>query len=90
MDQVQDDLLRDLERSVAADSYPIAHWLSALTDPEVIKGHQLFLESAWLGACSFLAEGELAAQTVANECQERVKKRLVFEETFRESKRPSG
>lgn len=54
----------DLAHSQGGLSNPVEYWVSAITDREVIAGHQLFLRSAWEGAKAMVASGfEAAAAT---------------------------
>jgi len=64
-------------------SDPIGFWVDAITDREVVAGHQLFVRSAWEGSKALVAEGVDAAQWVSDSVSTKVRDRVLGDYSFR-------
>jgi len=73
------------------DADPAACWVEAITDLDVIAGHQLYLRSAWEGAAAYAAsefEDPDAAQRVCNAVKEISRQRALADFHFRNDQLP--
>ena len=64
-------------------SDPIGFWVDAITDREVVAGHQLFVRSAWEGSKALVAEGVDVAQQVSDSVSTKVRNRVLGDYSFR-------
>lgn len=74
-----------------ADANPAACWVEAITDLNVIAGHQLFLRSAWEGAAAYAGSGfedAEAAQSVAETLRDISRQRAFADFAFRGEEPP--
>ena len=69
--------LDEIELSDRGRSDPVSHWIDAVTDPDSIAGHQLFIRSAWDGARALAQGGPDEAGGVSSELIFRARNRAL-------------